>query len=137
MKKLFTLVLLSGCIFRVSAQTNSPVSSMMKADAGKMKSDSVRRADSIKKAMETATPLGYADFSWVNGNNRQSSKLLDNEYFTGDFTFDMNYTMSNNHPNDNMVTGSTALARNGEVEVSMIAIGGDFHYQNVRGRFIE
>ena len=130
MKKLFTLILLSGCISRASAQTNTPVSNMMKADAEKMK------ADSIKKAMDTATPLAYADFSWVNGQNRQSSKLLDNAYFTGDFTFDVNYTRSNNHPNDDLVTGSTALARNGEVDVSMIAIGGDFHYANVRGRIM-
>src|ERR1700729_2721734 len=130
MKKLFTLILLLGCIFRASAQTNAPVSNLMKADAAKMK------ADSIQKAMDTATPLGYADFSWVNGQNRQSSKLLDNAYFTGDFTFDLNYTQSNNHPNDDLVTGSTALARNGEVDVSMIAIGGDFHYENVRGRIM-
>jgi hypothetical protein len=128
MKKLFTLILLSGSIFRASAQTNTPASNLMKADAEKMK------ADSMKKAMDTATPLAYADFSWVNGQNRQSSKLLDNAYFTGDFTFDVNYTRSNNHPNDDLVTGSTALARNAEVDVSMIAVGGDFHYDNVRGR---
>jgi hypothetical protein len=136
MKKLFTLILLLGCIFRASAQTNSEVINMTKADAGKLKSDSIRKADSIKKAMDTAAPLAYADFSWVNGQNRQSYKLLDNAYFTGDFTFDMNYTQSNNHPNDDMVTGSTALARNGEVDVSMVALGGDFHYDNVRGRIM-
>ncbi|MDB5117836.1 MAG: porin [Mucilaginibacter sp.] len=134
MKKLLILILLSGCIFRALAQTDAPIINMMKADAGKMKADSIRKADSIKKAMETATPLAYADFSWVNGQNRQSSKLMDNAYFTGDFTFDVNYTQSNNHPNDDLVTGSTALARNGEADVSMIAIGGDFHYDNVRGR---
>ena len=136
MKKLFTLILLSGCIFRASAQTDAPVAKMIKADVGKMKSDSIRKADSIKKAMDSATPLGYADFSWLNGNNRQDHKLLDNEYFTGDFTFDMNYTRSNNNPIDNTVTGSTALARNNEVGVSMVAIGGDFHYDNVRGRIM-
>jgi hypothetical protein len=134
MKKLFTLILLLGCIFRASAQKDSPVSNMMKADVGKLKLDSIRKADSIKKAMDTATPLAYADFSWINGQNRQSSKLMDNAYFTGDFTFDVNYTQSNNHPNDDLVTGSTALARNGEADVSMIALGGDFHYDNVRGR---
>ena len=136
MKKLFTLILLSGCIFRASAQTDAPVAKMIKADVGKMKSDSIRKADSIKKAMDSATPLGYADFSWLNGNNRQDHKLLDNEYFTGDFTFDMNYTRSNNNPIDNTVTGSTALARNNEIGVSMVAIGGDFHYDNVRGRIM-
>ncbi len=81
-------------------------------------------------------PLAYADFSWVNGQNRQSSKLLDNDFFTGDFTFDMNYTRSNNNPIDNVVTGSTALARNNEVDVSFVGIGGDFHYDHVRGRIM-
>ncbi|TWR27795.1 outer membrane beta-barrel protein [Mucilaginibacter achroorhodeus] len=95
--------------------------------------------DSTKKKPEIpadAEPLNYADFSWINGQNRQKSKLLDNKYFTGDFTFDMNYTRSNHNPIDNTVTGSTALARNGEAEVSFVGIGGDFHYDNVRGRIM-
>ena len=138
MKKiLLATVALAIICLKVEAQTaNSAVVKMMKADTGKMKADSIRKADSIKKAMDTATPLGYADFSWLNGNNRQSSKLLDNAYFTGDFTFDMNYSQSSNHPNDDLVTGSTALARDNEVDVSMVAIGGDFHYDNVRGRIM-
>ena len=132
MKKLFTLILLTGSFYKVSAQaTASPaaMSLMSKKDSAYEK----KKQDSIKKAMDTAAPLGYADFSWLNGNNRQDHKLLDNDYFTGDFTFDMNYTRSNNNPIDNTVTGSTALARNNEVGVSMVAVGGDFHYQNVRG----
>lgn len=131
MKKLLTLILLLGSFCRVSAQTSAATTTMFaKRDTVAEKA----KADSIKKAMDNAAPLAYADFSWINGNNRQTSKLLDNAYFTGDFTFDVNYTQSNNHPNDNLVTGSTALARNGEVDLSMIAIGGDFHYDHVRGR---
>jgi hypothetical protein len=129
MKKLFTLILLLGIIFRISAQT----------PFAKTKADSVAekaKADSIIKAENSAEPLSFADFSWLNGNNRQKSKLLDNAYFTGDFTFDMNYTRSNNNPIDNTVTGSTALARNNEVDVSFVGIGGDFHYDNVRGRIM-
>ena len=49
---------------------------------------------------------------------------------------DMNYTYSNQHPLDNTVVGSTALARNNEFEVSFASIGGDFHYNNVRGRIM-
>jgi len=81
-------------------------------------------------------PFAFADFSWLNGNNRQESKLCDNKYFTGDFTVDVNYTRSNRNPIDNTVTGSTALARNNECTISFVGIGGDFHYNNVRGRFM-
>jgi hypothetical protein len=138
MKKLFTLILLTGFFHTVSAQTAAlqPNASTMAMLAKKDTIADKKKQDSIKKAMDTATPLGYADFSWLNGSNRQDHKLLDNDYFTGDFTFDMNYTRSNNNPIDNTVTGSTALARNNEVGVSMVAIGGDFHYQNVRGRIM-
>ena len=96
-------------------------------------------ADSLNTSTNPAAsgdPFGFADFSWVNGNNRQASKIIDNKYFTGDFTFDMNYTYSNRHPIDNTVLGSTALSRNEEFTVSFVGVGGDFHYKNVRGRIM-
>jgi hypothetical protein len=137
-KVLLAITALAAFALTAQAQTpNSPVNSMMRTDTGKkVKMDSVRKADSIKNAEDHAAPFSFADFSWLNGNNRQSSKLLDNAYFTGDFTFDMNYTRSNNNPIDNTVTGSTALARNDEIDVNYIAVGGDFHYDNVRGRIM-
>ena len=96
-------------------------------------------ADSLNTSTNPAAsgdPFGFADFSWVNGNNRQASKIIDNKYFTSDFTFDMNYTYSNRHPIDNTVLGSTALSRNEEFTVSFVGVGGDFHYKNVRGRIM-
>ncbi len=81
-------------------------------------------------------PFSYGDFGWLNGNNRQKSALLDSKYFTGSMTVDVNYTQSNHAPIDNTVVGSTALSRDREVQVSFIGIGGDFHYNNVRGRFM-
>ena len=127
MKKLFTFTLLLGAIFCASANAIASA----KIDTGKN-----AKKDTTKTAVPEPDPLAYADFSWVNGQNRQTSKLLDNAYFTGDFTFDMNYTASNRNPIDNVVTGSTALARNREVDVSFVGIGGDFHYDNVRGRIM-
>lgn len=81
-------------------------------------------------------PFAFADFSWINGNNRQDTKIFDSKYFSGDATIDVNYTRSDNNPIDNTVAGSTALARNNESTISYIALGGDFHYNNVRGRFM-
>lgn len=62
--------------------------------------------------------------------------LLDSKYFTGEFLLDANYTASNRHPIDHTVVGSTALARDDEFEVSLVTMGGDFHYDNVRGRIL-
>ncbi|MBV8389600.1 MAG: outer membrane beta-barrel protein [Mucilaginibacter sp.] len=131
MKKLFTFTLLLGAIYQASANTHVNTIVRSKSDSTK-----VAKPDSAKKADPEPDALAYADFSWVNGQNRQTSKLLDNQYFTGDFTFDMNYTASDRNPVDNTVTGSTALARNREVDVSFVGIGGDFHYANVRGRIM-
>ncbi|MFX7140145.1 hypothetical protein ABTH88_19670, partial [Acinetobacter baumannii] len=47
---------------------------------------------------------------------------------------DVNYTHSFNKPNDNTVVGSTALARNNEVQLSALHFGGDFFYKNARAR---
>lgn len=83
-----------------------------------------------------AEPFAFGDFTWLNGNDRRHTVLLDTKYFTGSFMLDMNYTYSNHHPIDNTVVGSTALARNNEFEVSFAGIGGDFHYKHARGRIM-
>jgi hypothetical protein len=81
-------------------------------------------------------PFAWGDFTWLNGNDRRHTALLDSKYFTGEFLLDANYTTSNRHPIDHTVVGSTALARDNEFQVSNVTIGGDFHYDNVRGRIL-
>ncbi|HUN66730.1 MAG TPA: outer membrane beta-barrel protein [Bacteroidota bacterium] len=81
-------------------------------------------------------PFAWGDFTWLNGNDRRHTALLDSKYFTGEFLLDANYTASNQHPIDHTVVGSTALARDNEFEISCAALGGDFHYDNVRGRIL-
>ena len=49
---------------------------------------------------------------------------------------DINYTHSFNNPNDNTVVGSTALARNNEIQLSALHFGGDITYKNARARFM-
>jgi hypothetical protein len=100
------------------------------------KMGSVAALDSVPAVAEPTAPFAFADFSWLNGNNRQSTILMDGPVFTPDFTVDVNYTRSNQNPIDNTVLGSTALSRNNESTVSFVGIGGDFHWQNVRGRIM-
>ncbi|HEY6901562.1 MAG TPA: outer membrane beta-barrel protein, partial [Puia sp.] len=85
-----------------------------------------------KKASE---PFAFGDFSWLNGNSRKTSPpAFDSKYFTGDVTIDLNYSHSFNHPIDNTVVGSTALARDNELQLSFLGVGGDIHVDHMRGR---
>jgi hypothetical protein len=89
-------------------------------------------ADTVASA-----PFAFADFSWLNGTSRKTSNpAFDSKYFTGDITFDFNYTHSYNDPIDNTVVGSTALSRNNELQLSFLGVGGDIHLDNVRGRIM-
>jgi len=82
-----------------------------------------------------SVPFAFGDFSWLNGTSRKTSPpLIDNKYFTSDITLDLNYTHSYNHPLDNTVVGSTALARDNELQLAFLGFGGDIHVDNVRGR---
>ena len=81
-------------------------------------------------------PYAFADFTWLNGNNRQHKEVLDTPFFTPEILFDVNFTESRNHPIDNTVVGSTALSRNSELTLAFMGFGGDFHYENARGRIM-
>ena len=41
-----------------------------------------------------------------------------------------------NHPQDDTMGGSTEIFRSDEIQVEQISFGGDFHWQNVRGRIL-
>lgn len=94
---------------------------------------SLVRADQVASA-PAAEPFAFADFTWLNGNSRQKDFPLDSKYFTGEFSFDSNYVYDFAKPKDHSLTGSTNSGRTGEIQVEQLGIGGDFHYNNVRGR---
>ena len=102
-------------------------------DINKMQKDSMPQIDTVTEP--ASAPFAFGDFSWLNGTSRKTSPpAFDSKYFTGDVTFDLNYTHSFNNPIDNTVVGSTALARNNELQLSFMGVGGDIHVGNVRGR---
>ncbi len=39
-------------------------------------------------------------------------------------------------PSDHTIGGSSEIFRSGEVQVTQLGVGGDFHYDNVRARFM-
>ena len=100
-------------------------------DAFLNKSKKVKHRDTTA----TADPFSQFDLTWLNGNDRRKNgSPFAGKYFTPIVMVDVNYTASLAHPIDNTVVGSTALARNNEVEVSLASLGGEFNYDNVRAK---
>jgi hypothetical protein len=81
-------------------------------------------------------PLENMDCSWWNGGDRRSKPTLAGKYFTPVVMVDANYSYSFNDPIDNTVVGSTALARNNEMQISAVHLGGDFSYKNARAHIV-
>jgi hypothetical protein len=91
------------------------------------------QAESAAKKPE---PFAVADFTWLTGNPRTKEAPLDSKVFTGEFRADTNFTYSFNKPTDDTIGGSSEVFRSGEFQVTQLGIGGDFHYDNVRGRLM-
>jgi hypothetical protein len=83
-----------------------------------------------------AEPFAFADFSWLNGNSRQKTALLDTKYFTGEFRLDANLVYDFNRPQDHTLSGSCETGRTNEIQVQQLGVGGDFHWDRVRGRLM-
>ncbi len=88
-------------------------------------------------AQQKGEPFEDIDATWQNGNDRRDSSVFKNmKYFSPSILMDVNYTYSFNRPNDNTVIGSTALARDNEIQLSALHFGGDFNYKGARARFM-
>jgi hypothetical protein len=81
-----------------------------------------------------ADPFTFADFTWLSGNPRTKESPMDSKFFTGEFRMDTNYTYSFNKPQDDTISGSSEIFRSGEIQVTQVGVGGDFHYDNVQMR---
>ena len=81
-------------------------------------------------------PFAFADFTWLTGNPRTTSSPLDTPVFTFEFRVDTSFHYDFAHPADNTISGSSEVFRSGEVQLTMLGIGGDLHWKNVRGRLM-
>ena len=81
-------------------------------------------------------PFAYADWTWLNGTARNKDVVWDSKFFTPEIRFDTDFVSSFNHPKDDSLGGSTEIFRSNEIQVEQISFGGDFHWQNVRGRVL-
>jgi hypothetical protein len=78
--------------------------------------------------------VGYV--GWMNGTSREKAPIFDTKFFTPEIRLDVNYLQSGNHPVDHTIVGSTEEFRSGEFQIEQVSFGGDFHWDNVRARFL-
>jgi hypothetical protein len=86
-----------------------------------------------KKKLE---PFSDYDWTWLNGNPRTKEIYWDTKFFTPEIRADINYVSDFNHPTDHSIGGSSELFRSSEIQLEQLGVGGDFHYENVRARFM-
>jgi hypothetical protein len=86
--------------------------------------------------VDTQTPFAVGYLGWMNGTSREQSPIFDTKFFTPEIRFDANYLQDFNHPVDHTIVGSTEEFRSGEFQIEQVSFGGDFHWENVRARFL-
>lgn len=86
--------------------------------------------------VDLQTPFAFGDFTWLNGNPRNKDVVIDTPFFTPEIRFDTHYMEDFNQPKDHTIVGATESFRSGEVQIEQASVGGDFHWQNVRGRVL-
>jgi len=83
-----------------------------------------------------SAPFAFADFTWLNGNARTKEPAFDSKFFTPEIRADVSYVYDFNHPKDDTIGGSSEVFRHGELTLTQLGVGGDFHYNNVRARLL-
>jgi hypothetical protein len=94
------------------------------------------QAPDAPPAVDDQTPFAFGDFTWLNGTARTKDTVLDTKFFTPEVRFDTHYMEDFNQPIDHTIVGSTESFRSGEVQIEQASVGGDFHWENVRGRIL-
>ncbi len=126
-KNLAALVVLAAALFTQKVNAQATVEGTVELTS---------QESTPSKEVKEKIPWDGYDQSWINGNDRRDSSVFHIPFFTPSILIDCNATHSFNSPIDHTVVGSTALARNDEMVISAINIGGDFSYGNARGRIM-
>jgi hypothetical protein len=85
---------------------------------------------------EKIAPFSDWDWTWLNGNPRNKDTAFDSKFFTPEIRADITYNYDFNKPIDDSMGGSSEIFRANEIQLEQLGIGGDFHYDNVRARFM-
>lgn len=86
--------------------------------------------------VDNFTPFADYDWTWLNGNPRNKDVAFDSKFFTPEIRADITYSYDFNKPVDDSMGGSSELFRSNEIQLEQMGLGGDFHWDNVRARFM-
>jgi hypothetical protein len=117
----------------VAAVSPAPAAAIAPAQPG---SEAQGSQPAAAEAPAPSEPFAYADWTWLNGNARNKDVVWDSKFFTPEVRFDTQFIHSFNEPKDDTIGGSTEIFRNNEFQLEQISFGGDFHWQDVRGRVL-
>ncbi len=120
----------------VAAGTEPVVSPAMTPSIATASISAQKPATPAAATSEKSAPFAFADFTWLNGNPRTETPAFDSKFFTPEIRADVDYTYDFRHPKDDTIGGSSEIFRASEVQITQLGIGGDFHYDNVRARFM-
>ncbi len=112
----------------IATASTSPALSIVQAA-----SDTSSAAPAKKEKIE---PFSDWDWTWLNGNPRNKDVAFDSKFFTPEIRADITYSYDFNKPIDNSIGGSSEIFRSNEIQLEQLGLGGDFHYDNVRARFM-
>ena len=87
-------------------------------------------------AVDNVTPFADYDWTWLNGNPRNTDVAYDSKFFTPEIRADLTWNYDFNKPSDDSESGSSELFRANEIQLEQLGIGGDFHWDDVRARFM-
>jgi len=127
------------------ASSNPASPSTVPSNIGPTSAPAVQAAVSQTPSVSPATtpaakakiaPFSDWDWTWLNGNPRNKDVAFDSKFFTPEIRADITYNYDLNKPIDNSMGGSSELFRSNEIQLEQLGLGGDFHYDNVRARFM-
>ena len=111
----------------------SPAAALVQPAVAQMPNQSAAAAPT---KVEKIAPFSDWDWTWLNGNPRNKDTAFDSKFFTPEIRADITYNYDFNKPVDNSIGGSSEIFRSNEIQLEQLGIGGDFHYDNVRARFM-
>jgi hypothetical protein len=119
-----------------TATSAAPTTSGLTASAQPIAPSSSQSLNMAPAKKEKTVPFSDWDWTWLNGNPRTKDAAFDSKFFTPEIRADITYTYDFNKPVDNSIAGSSEIFRSNEIQLEQLGLGGDFHYDNVRARFM-
>ncbi|MGA8623032.1 MAG: outer membrane beta-barrel protein [Candidatus Sulfotelmatobacter sp.] len=118
------------------APTTGDMTGWLAQPASPSPSSQSQTSDTAPEKKAKIDPFSDWDWTWLNGNPRTKEAAFDSKFFTPEIRADVTYTYDFNKPKDNSIGGSSEIFRSNEIQLEQLGIGGDFHYDNVRARFM-